>query len=65
MFLTFPQLAAQEIPGAQEGFDYPALPGTFEQVTGADPQLFMSIGFMVLGLAIVLLIEFMASKGEK
>lgn len=54
-----------KVPGAQEGFDYPALPGTFEQVTGADPQLFMSIGFMVLGLAIVLLIEFMASKGEK
>lgn len=54
-----------KVPGAQEGFDYPALPGTFEQVTGADPQLLMSIGFMVLGLAIVLLIEFMASKGEK
>lgn len=54
-----------KVPGAQEGFDFPALPGTFEQVTGADPQLFMSIGFMVLGLAIVLLIEFMASKGEK
>lgn len=54
-----------KVPGAQEGFDYPALPGTFEQVTGADPQLFMSIGFMVLGLAIVLLIEFMAAKGEK
>ncbi len=54
-----------KVPGAQEGFDYPALPGTFEQVTGADPQLFMSIGFMVLGLAIVLLIEFMAAKGQK
>ncbi|MBQ2912525.1 MAG: DUF368 domain-containing protein [Bacteroidales bacterium] len=54
-----------KVPGAQEGFDFPALPGTFEQVTGADPQLLMSIGFMVLGLAIVLLIEFMASKGEK
>ena len=54
-----------KVPGAQEGFDYPALPGTIEQVTGADPQRLMSIGFMVLGLAIVLLIEFMASKGEK
>ena len=54
-----------KVPGAQEGFDYPALPGTFEQVTGSDPQLLMSIGFMVLGLAIVLLIEFMAAKGEK
>jgi len=54
-----------KVPGVQEGFDYPALPGTFEQVTGADPQLLMSIGFMVLGLAIVLLIEFMAAKGEK
>ena len=54
-----------KVPGAQEGFDYPALPGTFEQVTGADPQLFMSIGFMVLGLAIVLLIEFMAAKDQK
>ncbi|MBO5407386.1 MAG: DUF368 domain-containing protein [Bacteroidales bacterium] len=54
-----------KVPGAQEGFDYPALPGTFEQVTGADPQLLMSIGFAVLGLAIVLFIEFMASKGEK
>ncbi len=54
-----------KVPGAVEGFDYPALPGTFAQVTGADPQLFMSIGFMVLGLAIVLLIEFMAAKGQK
>ena len=54
-----------KVPGAQEEFDFPALPGTFEQVTGSDPQLLMSIGFMVLGLAIVLLIEFMAAKGEK
>lgn len=54
-----------KVPGAQEGFDFPALPGTFEQVTGADPQLLMSIGFMVLGLVIVLLIEFTAAKGQK
>ena len=54
-----------KVPGAQEGFDFPALPGTFEQVTGSDPQLLMSIGFMVLGLAIVLLIEFMAAKDQK
>ena len=54
-----------KVPGAQEGFDFPALPGTFEQVTGSDPQLLMSIGFMALGLAIVLLIEFMAAKDQK
>ena len=54
-----------KVPGAQEGFDFPALPGTFEQVTGADPQLLMSIGFMVLGLVIVLLIEYTAAKGQK
>lgn len=54
-----------KVPGAQEGFDYPSLPGAYAEVTGADPQMWMSIGFMVLGLAIVLLIEFTAAKGEK
>lgn len=54
-----------KVPGAQEGFDYPSLPGTFESVTGADPQVFMAIAFMVIGLAMVLLIEFFAAKGQK
>lgn len=54
-----------KVPGAQEGFDYPALPGTFEQVSGADPQLLLSVVFMVLGLSVVLLIEIMAAKGKK
>ncbi len=54
-----------KIPGAVEGFDYPALPGTFTQVTGLESQLGISIAFAVLGLAIVLLIEFVASKEQK
>lgn len=52
-------------PGAEEGFDFPALPGTYAEVTGADPLLWQSIGFMLLGLAIVLVIEFTAAKGQK
>ena len=52
-------------PGAEEGFDFPALPGTYAEVTGADPLLWQSIGFMLLGLAIVLVIEFIAAKGQK
>lgn len=54
-----------KVPGAAEGFDYPALPAQFEQVTGLDAQLGTSIAFAVLGLAIVLVIEFVAAKGEK
>ena len=54
-----------KVPGAAEGFDYPALPAQFEQVTGLDAQLGTSIAFAVLGLAIVLVIEFVAAKGQK
>jgi putative membrane protein len=54
-----------KVPGAVEGFDYPALPGAFAQVTGMESQLGLSIAFAVLGLAIVLVIEFVASKGNK
>ena len=52
-------------PGAQEGFDYPALPGAFEQVTGTDPMVLQAVIFAVLGLSIVLLIEFFAAKEQK
>lgn len=54
-----------KVPGVVEGFDYPSLPSTYAQVTGGDPQMLMSIGFAVLGLVIVLGIEFFAAKGEK
>lgn len=54
-----------KVAGAEAGFDYPALPGAFEQVTGTDPMVWQSIGFAVAGLAIVLLIEFMAAKGSR
>lgn len=54
-----------KVPGAEAGFDFPALPGTFAQVTGADPQLFTAVAFMLLGLSIVLVIEFVAAKGAK
>lgn len=54
-----------KVPGAEDGFDFPALPGTFAQVTGADPQLFTAVAFMLLGLSIVLIIEFVAAKGAK
>lgn len=52
-------------PGAEEGFDFPALPGTYAEVTGLDPLLWQSVAFAVIGLAIVLSIEFFAAKGEK
>ena len=54
-----------KVPGAVEGFDYPALPGTFAQVTGMEAQLGTSIAFAVAGLAIVLVIELVAAKGKK
>ena len=54
-----------KVPGAEEGFDYPATPGAFAQVTGADPQVFTAVAFMLLGLSIVLVIEFVAAKGAK
>lgn len=54
-----------KVPGAEAGFDYPALPGMFEQVTGTDPMVWQSIGFAIAGLSIVLLIEYMAAKGSK
>lgn len=54
-----------KIPGAAEGFDFPALPGTFTQVTGLESQLGTSIAFAVLGLVLVLAIEFFAVKEQK
>lgn len=54
-----------KVPGAVEGFDYPALPGTFESITGANPLLWQSVIFAVLGLAIVLLIEFLAARNKE
>lgn len=54
-----------KVPGAAEGFDYPALPGTFTQVTGLESQLGTSIAFAVLGLVLVLAIEFFAVKEQK
>ena len=54
-----------KVSGAVEGFDYPALPGTFESITGANPLLWQSVIFAVLGLAIVLLIEFLAARNKE
>ena len=54
-----------KVSGAEEGFDYPALPGTFADATGTDPQLVEAAVFAVLGLAVVLLIEYFAAKGAK
>lgn len=54
-----------KVPGAQGGFDYPTLPGTFAEVTGSNPQLVEAVAFAVLGLAVVLLIEYFAAKGKK
>ena len=54
-----------KIPGAADGFDFPALPGTFTQVTGLESQLGTSIAFAVLGLVLVLAIEFFAVKEQK
>ncbi len=53
-----------KVPGVQEGFDYPSLPSTFESVTGAESQVFMALFFMIIGFAIVFLIEF-AAKNKK
>ena len=54
-----------KVPGAEAGFDYPALPGMFEQVNGTDPMVWQSIGFAIAGFAVVLIIELMAAKGTK
>ena len=54
-----------KVPGAVEGFDYPALPGAFESVTGTNPLIWQSVIFAVLGLAIVLLIEFLAARNKE
>lgn len=54
-----------KVPGAEAGFDFPATPASFAQVTGADPQIFMAVSFMVAGFAVVLLIEYLAAKGDK
>ncbi len=54
-----------KVPGAAEGFDYPALPGAYTQVTGMESQLGISIAFAVLGLVIVLAIEYFAVKEQK
>lgn len=50
---------------AGDDFAYPVLPGQFEQLAGADPQLGSAIIFAVIGVAIVFAIEIFAAKGEK
>ncbi len=54
-----------KVPGAVEGFDYPALPGVFENVTGSSALVVQAAVFAVLGFAIVYLIEFFAAKGQQ
>lgn len=54
-----------KVTGAAEGFDYPALPGTFAEATGGDPFIVQAVIFAVIGLGTVLLIEFFAAKGNK
>ena len=54
-----------KVPGAQAGFDFPATPDAFAQVTGGDSQLLPAIFFMVAGFSVVLLIEYLAAKGKK
>ncbi len=51
-----------KVPGAEAGFDYPALPGKFAEVVGSDPLLFQAVAFAVVGFAVVLLIEYFAAK---
>ena len=51
-----------KVPGAEAGFDYPALPGKFAEVVGSDPQLFQAVAFAAVGFAVVLLIEYFAAK---
>ena len=53
-----------KVPGAEAGFDFPATPAAFSQVTGGDPHLLTSVLFMILGFSIVLIIELVASKGH-
>lgn len=50
---------------AGDDFSMPVLPGSFEQLSGMESQLGSAIFFAVIGLAIVLLIEIFAAKGEK
>ena len=52
-------------PGVVEGIDFPALPGTFAEMSGSDPMVFQAVAFAVLGLVAVFLIEFMAARQQK
>jgi len=48
-----------------EGIDYPALPSQFEAVTGHSPQIFRALFFLIIGLSIVYVIEFLANTMKK
>lgn len=52
-------------PGIVEGVDFPASPFTYEQITGNSSYIGFSIIFAVVGIAIVLLIEILATKAQK
>ncbi|MBQ8034877.1 MAG: DUF368 domain-containing protein, partial [Bacteroidales bacterium] len=42
--------------------DHPVLPGYYEQITGASPQLGLAIVFAVVGVVVVLVMEWASGK---
>ncbi len=52
-------------PSVVEGVDFPTLPTTYEQITGHPSLIVYSIIFAVVGIAIVLVIEILATKAQK
>lgn len=52
-------------PSVVEGVDFPTTPGIYEQITGGASYIELSIVFALVGIAIVFLIEILASKAQK
>lgn len=60
------QRVAEEV--VEEGapmVDHPVLPGYFEQITGTSSELGYAIGFAILGIVVVIAMEWASSKKSK
>ncbi|MEA4868163.1 MAG: DUF368 domain-containing protein [Bacteroidia bacterium] len=51
--------------GLAEGIDFPAMPSYYEQITGNDPQLFLAVLFLLIGVLLVWGLEIAAKKMNK
>lgn len=52
-------------PSVVEGVDFPTTPGIYEQITGNSSFIELSVVCALVGIAIVFLIEILASKAQK